>query len=615
MHQRIYRAGWPPLVGLLLASAPLASQPTHRSSLADTPSFLGYVEDELVVVLSPNANPSATASALREIASAPGVSSARRQFPTAERAIGLPDLTGHYKVRLRPGANPDAARSALAALPFVDHVERIGIHALSTEPNDPYFQESPNPSFDHDQWHMWDTYGIHADSAWDYVATDEDVVVAILDSGVRYYHTDIGGESLKWGPASPFSGGNVWQNPGETPGDGIDNDGNGYIDDTIGWDFVTEGGDGFIIICLDVDCDTPDNDPDDGNGHGTHVAGTVAAITNNDWSVAGVAGGFSDGTTSGTGNGVKILPLKIAFHALALGQVTGVVRMDWAAEAMAYVAALVDAGVNITAVNCSWSSSDSGGLSAAVDALIARDVMIIHAAGNAGADSPDYLGTREAVVNVAATDRTGLGASFTNHGSWVDIAAPGVEILSTSHVPSDPDTTHHYIGIKDGTSVAAPQVAGVAALLESFDTGLSAEDKLAYMTSTATPSADARDLGAGIVNAMAALAAAVADTVTVSAVPSAASPEFATWAYPNPFNPATTIGFRLSRAGAVDLVVYDVAGRVVRHLLSGQETTAGTHSVAFDGRDDAGRPLASGVYFYRIAVAGSDATRKLLLLK
>lgn len=602
---------------LLGSSAPLLGQPTHKSLRVDTPGFLGFVDNEFIVIMSASAagNPSRSASAVQRVSAAAGVASVRRQFPTATQASGHPDLTRHYKVTLNSGVNIDAAIATLSADPSIERTERIGMHTLYTEPNDPYFQDSPNPNFDYDQWHLWDTYGIAADSAWGQVETDEDVVVAILDSGVRYYHTDIGGESLKWGPASPFAGGNVWINPAETPNDGIDNDGNGYTDDTVGWDFVTEGGDGFLIICLDVDCDTPDNDPDDGNGHGTHVAGTVAAITNNSWSVAGVAGGFSDGTSTGVGNGVKILPLKVAFHAVALGQVTGVVRMDWAAEAMYYVAALVDSGVNITAINCSWSASDSGGLSAAVDALLARDVMIIHAAGNSGADSPDFLGTKAGVVNVAATDRAGLGASFSNYGAWVDIAAPGVEILSTSHVPSDLDTTHHYIGIKDGTSVSAPQVAGVAALLESFAPQLTADEKLNLITSTATPSADERDLGAGIVNAMHALAAAAGDTTAASAVPSAALPEFSTWAYPNPFNPSTTIGFQLYRASSVDLIVYDVAGRTVRHLLAGQGTPAGTHSVVFDGRDDSGRPLSSGVYFYRIVAAGRESTRKMVLLK
>ena len=92
---------------------------------------------------------------------------------------------------------------------------------------------------------------------------------------------------------------------------------------------------------------------------------------------------------------------------------------------MNYLADLVDAGHNVAAVNCSWGSSNSGGLNAAVDNLLAHDVMVIHAAGNSNSSSADFLGTKAGVMNVAATDMNGNGANFTNHGSWVDVAAPG----------------------------------------------------------------------------------------------------------------------------------------------------------------------------------------------
>jgi serine protease len=83
----------------------------------------------------------------------------------------------------------------------VARVERIGIHAVYADPNDPYFQDSPNPNFLFDQWHSWDTHGVHADQAWDTQTGDASVVVAILDTGVRYFHADLGGNSAPWGPA------------------------------------------------------------------------------------------------------------------------------------------------------------------------------------------------------------------------------------------------------------------------------------------------------------------------------------------------------------------------------------------------------------------------------
>ncbi|MHA1974399.1 MAG: PKD domain-containing protein [Candidatus Hodarchaeales archaeon] len=375
-------------------------------------------------------------------------------------------------------------------------------------PNDTYYQGYPNPDFPYDQWHYWDTKSIDADQAWDSNAGDATVVVGILDSGTRYFHLDLGGNSDLWGPDNPFAGGNIFINPGEIPGDGIDNDGNGYIDDVIGYDFVESTNQYAGVTCIDQDCGGKDNDPDDGNGHGTHTSGTVGAITNNDLLVAGVAGGFSDGTRSGTGNGVKIVPCRMGFHAKYRGMTTGIVDMAAAAEAMYYMADLVDAGNNVAAINCSWGSSNSGGLEAAADFLLSRDVIIVVAAGNSNSTSSSYLGGRGDCLDVAATDQAGDGASFTNYGSWVDVAAPGVDILSTYSNPDDPDLTAHYISIMSGTSMSAPHVVGIAALLESCNPGLSGPDKFNLIVNNTIPYNDTRDLGSGIANAFLALSAA-----------------------------------------------------------------------------------------------------------
>jgi hypothetical protein len=520
----------------------------------------------------------------------------QRQFPTSSaRPHGSPyrDLTGHYKIKLGVGEDLDRAMAAFAADLNVDHVEKIGIHTVSVQPNDPYFADSPDPRFDFDQWHSWDGNGIHVDVAWEGVDADESVVVGILDSGVRYYHTDLGGNSPQWGPANPYTAGNIWINDGETPGNGIDDDGNGYTDDVIGWDFVSEVNDP-TVFCLDVDCAGVDNDPDDGNGHGTHMAGVVSGITNNGWAVAGVAGGYSSGTIEGPANGVKVLPLRIGVHAFVLGVTTGVVRMDWAAEAMNYVADLVDAGVNITAINCSWSSSNSGGLDAAVDNLLAHDVMIIHAAGNSSDSIPDFLGGKLGVMNVAATGRNATAAPFTNFGPWVDVAAPGVEILSTSHVPTDLDPTHHYIGIRDGTSVSVPQIVGIAALLESCDETLSGPDKFNLIVSNTSPYNDSLDLGAGIANAKKALEAAGCG--------------------PSPVTGIEPTRIETAPFSWLEVIFYDVKGRVVRHLIK-RPFMAGTNSIAFNGVDDGGRRLASGVYFYRISAGNRVERRKAVLVR
>jgi PKD repeat protein len=486
------------------------------------PAFLGWVEDEFVVVFGASARPALKPGSIAPAVGLPsiqallrlhGVERLERQFPTARAQApgsGYPDLTGHYKVELPAGADLEAAVVAFASDPNVERVEKIGIHTLSATPNDPYYEDSPNPQFPFDQWHLWDNFGIDADLAWDIETGSTDVVVAILDSGVRYFHVDLGGGSAGlWGPDNPASSGNIWVNAGEIPDDQTDNDMNGFVDDTIGYDFVSSAG-GPGVTCLDNDCSVIDNDPDDFNGHGTHVAGTVGALTNNALIGAGIAGGFSNGSSSGSGNGIKILPLRIGYHALLLPfTITGVVRMDWAAQAMNYVADLVDAGVNVTAVNCSWGSSNSGGIDAAVNALLARDVMVVHAAGNNNSSTPDYLGGKAGVMNVAATDTLGAGADFTNHG-FADVAAPGTDVVSTYRSPDDPDPTHHYIAASSGTSMSAPHICGIAALLESCDPSLSGADKFTLIVDNTTPYTDARDLGSGIANARLALEAACA---------------------------------------------------------------------------------------------------------
>ncbi|MFC2173207.1 S8 family serine peptidase [Acidobacteriota bacterium] len=462
----------------------------------------------MVVNQSDPGKPSVNIPSLQCLIESQGVVRFTRQFPDEQsRPAGTkyPDMTGHFKVMIPEGADLEATLAVFERDPSVDHVEKIGIHPVYLEPNDPYYQNSPSPTFPYDQWHYWLMgCGIGANLAWDVETGSPDVVVAVADTGGRYMHRDLGGTDRP-GPRDALTNGNVWVNTGEVPEDSADNDGNGYADDVIGYDFVssTESS----CLCCDSDCRRPDNDPKDHNGHGTHVGGTISAITNNDRMVAGVAGGFSNGTTVGAGNGVKVMFLRIGWNASCYGQCGyGFIRMDYAAEAMNYVSRQVELGVNVAAFNASWSSSNTGGIDAAVNNLLAHDVMLIHAAGNSNSSYPDYLGGKAGVMNVAATDRFCRGASFTNHGHWVDLAAPGVDIVSTYHHYEDPKSD--YVAVLDGTSMAAPHACGVAALLESCAPALTGVQKFNIMISTTTPYTDTRYLGTGILNAKNALSQA-----------------------------------------------------------------------------------------------------------
>lgn len=483
----------------------------------DIPSFIGWDNERVIVVLKKevavdhardkmSAQALANYPAFEPLLQRFAVRGSAPQFAGADRQRGGEELARHYMMTIGKGT-VDEAKAAFERNPNVERVELIGIHTIFATPNDPYYQGYPNPDFPYDQWHYYANHSIDADQAWDANSGSSTVLVGILDSGTRYFHLDLGGNSAQWGPNNPYAGGNIFINPGEIPGDGIDNDGNGYVDDVIGYDFIaTTGGAG--VTCIDQDCGTKDNDPDDGNGHGTHVAGTVGAITNNARLVAGVAGGYSDGTTSGVGNGVRLVPCRMGYHARYLGMTTGLVDMAAAAEAMYYMAGLKDAGHNVAAINCSWGNSNSGGLGAAADYLLSRDVVIVVAAGNSNSTSASYLSSRGDCLDVAATDKNGNGASFSNYGSWVDVAAPGVEILSTYRNPSDSDPAAHYIALLDGTSMAAPHVTGIIALLESCNPSLTGPQKRSLVMNNTNPYSDSRYLGTGIANAYKALNAA-----------------------------------------------------------------------------------------------------------
>ncbi|MCH7762103.1 S8 family serine peptidase, partial [candidate division TA06 bacterium] len=332
-------------VVLMLIAGVAWAQKSIYVPFKNSPEEVRYVEDAFVVNLSVSTGQIKVAL---EVAAATGkfgiaqldglrekyrISSVKPLFPGAmlrPRKEGAPDLSRYYVVEF----NPDAATLAEALAEFsqsvhVEHVEPIGIHPIYLTPNDPFFQNPP-PSFPYPQWHLEAATDadIDATAAWDTETGDPSVVVGILDTGLRYIHGDLGGSDPP-GPNDNVTNGNVWVNPGETPGDGVDDDGNGFIDDVIGWDFVNTHPSNKCASNKGEDCIDPDNDPSDFNGHGTHVGGIVSAITNNAYSGAGVAGGFGGSPA----NGVKLMPLRIGWHGK---DGFGYVRMDFAAQAINY---------------------------------------------------------------------------------------------------------------------------------------------------------------------------------------------------------------------------------------------------------------------------------------
>ncbi|MFN5062052.1 MAG: S8 family peptidase [Pseudomonadota bacterium] len=336
--------------------------------------------------------------------------------------------------------------------------------------------------------------------AWDKTTGSSDRLALVIDTGVLYTHPDLAS--------------NMWSNPGEIPGDGVDNDSNGYIDDVHGINAITNTG-----------------DPTDDNGHGTHCAGILGGRGNNSQGVAGVAW-----TT-------KIVAAKFLSS-------SGSGSLSNAIKAIQYGTALRNAGYKIVVSNNSWgggsySSSLAGAITAARDA----GILFVAAAGNSASNndtSPSYPASYSVsnVIAVASTTSAGTLSSFSNYGATsVHIAAPGSSIVS-SYLSND----YAYLS---GTSMAAPQVAGVALLVQSVCASLLSVEQVRNAivgTGQQYGSLDGKVSTSAIVNANGAVIAAQAHcpttstaTPTVTATFSATATATTPTATPTATNTATPV--------------------------------------------------------------------------
>ncbi len=348
--------------------------------------------------------------------------------PLTKEALEF-DLPGYWRFWVASPMDRAVLENVLAdyaAAPIVEHVEPVGRARIDYTPND--------PGWNVQQWYLQNTgadHDIDAVEGWDLERGDSTAILGITDTGVLRTHPDLLGH--------------IWRNWAEKNGTtGVDDDGNGYMDDSTGWDFVT----GITNCWSGEDCSTADNNPTDFNGHGTHVSGIAAGITNNSTGIAGIAGG------GGTEQGARIMPLRIGY---TWADGNGYVEMDFAAQAFNYGRIK-----GAHAFNCSWGNNNSGGLGAATDAAIAAGIVICVAAGNANNSTASYLAGRTDCIAVAATDEGDVKASFSSYGSWVDVSAPGVNIYST--YSNQGTAAYWYL---DGTSMATPCVTGEVGLIKS----------------------------------------------------------------------------------------------------------------------------------------------------
>jgi subtilisin family serine protease len=583
-----------------------------------------------------------------------GVNSIGQLFPHKSSQLGL-----IYQFEFDPRYDARVVADDFAGDDHLLYAEPRYIHRPCEAPNDFFYMDGT-------QWYLDQ---VHGPQAWDITHGDSLVVIGVVDTGVDWDHPDLFG--------------NIWVNPGEDlNGDGritavdingVDDDGNGYVDDFYGWDFG--GGGGY-----------PDNNPMESPGpfgsHGTHCAGTAAAVTDNELGVAGMAWNCS------------IVVVKVSRDG------EDFIRHGY--EGIQYAA---DNGADV--ISISWGRA--GGSPAQweqeiIDSAFARGAIVVAAAGNdPGTAPPDtcplyYPAWYNHVTAVAATDINDQVPGWSFYGSWVDVSAPGVGIYSTFW-----NDTYH---MRSGTSMACPLVAGVAALIKSLEPEMNSDQFEARMRMTSddidglNPGYEGW-LGGGRLNAYRALyenvpvvlagfrATAgqdgiVLDWVTAAEIdchrweiyraegedgqfvrigqlPGQGSTETVnvyrwvdgqvspgmfyyyklkqvdfdggTWwshpvsatatvpltyalhqNYPNPFNASTEIRYQIPRNGHVALRVFNTLGQEVQTLVDVQQK-AGEYGVVWDGRDSSGHEVASGLYFCRLRVGEFGKTVKMVLMR
>ncbi len=355
-----------------------------------------------------------------------GASSVRSVFSRSTRAGTDSRLSRNYLIRFRkegiirraPGqgrfTDLNQLRKQYKSYPWVEAVEVNSLNQFFAKTESRVIPSDP------DYPKQWNLSMLNLPKAWGIEQGVATVIIAVVDSGLDIHHPELRSQ--------------LWRNPGEISDNGVDDDENGYVDDVNGWDFSdapTLQGHGDWI--------TRDNRPDDETGHGTHVAGIIAAETDNGIGIAGIAWHC------------RLMPLRAGF----VSGTGAFLQNDDVAAAIVYAA---DNGAQI--ISMSWGDTVNAFIvQDAVNYAYRRGCILVAASGNSGGAVSYYPAALKTVVSVAALEKNGRLWANSHFGATIDIAAPGDEILST--VPGgDYD-------IRSGTSMAAPHVSGVVALMLS----------------------------------------------------------------------------------------------------------------------------------------------------
>jgi len=364
----------------------------------------------------------------------PVFSGVRRSPLTANVTGAGVNLSRIYRLRFSRDADVLRIVQELRTHPAVEYAEPDYLAHIIATPNDPEYSN------------QWGLAKINAPAAWDVVTGTTDVVIAVVDAGIDLTHPDLSGQ--------------LWQNPGEIAGNGIDDDNNGYVDDIHGWNFVNNNA-----------------DLSDDTGHGTAVAGIIAASTNNGIGIAGMCWQC------------RLMIVKVV-------QPGGVANYSDIAAGVVYAAQKGAKVINISL----GGYSDSITLKTAI-ANAAQTAVIVAGAGNDNSNAPFYpaaYNDNDYVLAVAGTSQTDTKVGTSNYGTWVDVCAPG-ENIRTTFIGGG-------YGNASGTSLAAAFVSGLAGLLRSQNPTWSANLTRAQIINT-TDNVDSANpgyvgqLGSGRINA------------------------------------------------------------------------------------------------------------------
>lgn len=330
-------------------------------------------------------------------------------------------LKSIFKLQLPESSDLKAILVQLQDWPEIVYAQPNYIHRVDFFPNDPHYPK------------QWALASMQTEPAWEVTTGDPDVLLTVIDTGIDYLHPDLK-ENIFINPGEDLNGNARLD---ESDLNGIDDDGNGFVDDLQGWDFTDTP-----AYPDNGDFRERDNNPMDEHGHGTAVAGIMAAVGNNQEGIIGVA------------PNCRLLNLRA-------GTAQGLLEEDDVAAAIVYA---VQMGSRV--INMSFGDRVASPLLQDIVAFaFQNDCVLIASAGNSATDSTHYPSGFSETISVGAINQSEILASFSNYGSTLDLVAPGNEIFTT-HL----ENQYQNFG---GTSAAAPFVAGLAGLVLAGDPTLS----------------------------------------------------------------------------------------------------------------------------------------------